>query len=106
MDYISIKNGSAVIYLKTSEIISVFSANRKLTINSSAGSYEVYGKISEFCLMLPKSFKQCHKSCIINLDKVNKIISWSSMEMSDGSVVPISRTYKDNIKSAGTIANT
>lgn len=102
---IPIKTGGIVTYISTAGIISVTSSGRKLIIRHTDGNYEVYGKLSDFCKSLPENFAQCHKSCIINLNRINRIISWTSAEMPDGSVLPISRTYKDNIKTAVTLIN-
>lgn len=41
----------------------------------------------------------------MNLNRINRIVNWASIEMSDGSVLPISRTYKDGIKTAVTLIN-
>lgn len=102
-ELLPIKSGGTVIYLNPAEIISVTSDKRKLLISTCDGSYEVYGKISEFCQKLPECFSQCHKSCIVNLKHISRINGWTSLEMSDGSIIPISRTYKENIKTAVTL---
>lgn len=104
-ELIPIKTGGIVTYVSAAGIISVTSSGRKLLIRHTDGNYEVYGKLSDFCRSLPGNFAQCHKSCIINLSRINRIINWTSAEMSDGSVLPISRTYKDNIKTAVTLIN-
>ena len=102
---IPVRIGCTVKYLKTAEIISITSTKRKLVINTTDGICEIYGKISDFCQKLPGCFIQCHKSCIINLNKIIRINNWTSLELSDGSVLPISRTYKENIKTAVTVMN-
>lgn len=104
-ELIPIKTGGIVTYISAAGIISVTSSGRKLLIRHTNGNYEVYGKLSDFCRSLPGNFAQCHKSCIINLSRINRIINWTSAEMSDGSVLPISRTYKDSIKTAVTLIN-
>ena len=104
-ELLPIKNGSTVIYLNAAEIISVTSDKRKLIIRHTDGNYEIYGKLSEFLEKLQDSFAQCHKSCIVNLNRINRIIGWADIEMADGSIIPISRTYKENIKTAVTLMN-
>ena len=95
-ELLPIKNGGTVTYLSTAEIISIVSDKRKLIIRHQGGCVEIYGRLSDYREKLPASFAQCHKSCIVN---------WASIEMSDGSVLPISRTYKDGIKTAVTLIN-
>lgn len=102
-DILAIKCGSSVTYLNTEDIIYINSEKRKLLIRTADMNYEIYGKISEFCVNLPAHFLQCHKSFVVNLNHVSRITGWSSLEMADGSVIPISRTYKDNIKTAVTL---
>ena len=102
-ELLPIKNGGTVTYLSTAEIISIVSDKRKLLIHHQGGCIEIYGRLSDYREKLPDSFAQCHKSCIVNLGRINRIINWTSIEMSDGSVLPISRTYKENIKTAVTL---
>ena len=97
-ELLPIKNGGTVTYLSTAEIISIVSDKRKLIIRHQGGCIEIYGRLSDYREKLPASFAQCHKSCIVNLNRINRIVNWASIEMSDGSVLPISRTYKDGIK--------
>lgn len=104
-EILPIKNGGTVTYLSTAEIISIVSDKRKLIIRHLGGCIEIYGRLSDYREKLPDFFAQCHKSCIVNLDRVNRIVNWASIEMSDGSVLPISRTYKDSIKTAVTLIN-
>ena len=94
-ELLPIKNGGTVTYLSTAEIISIVSDKRKLIIRHQGGCVEIYGRLSDYREKLPASFAQCHKSCIVNLNRINRIVNWASIEMSDGSVLPISRTYKD-----------
>ena len=104
-ELLPIKNGGTVTYLSTAEIISIVSDKRKLIIRHQGGCVEIYGRLSDYREKLPASFAQCHKSCIVNLNRINRIVNWASIEMSDGSVLPISRTYKDGIKTAVTLIN-
>lgn len=98
-DYISIKSGSEMIYIDARNIIAVSSNTRKLTIESADGNnYEFYGKLSDFIKLLPKSFCQCHKSHIVNMEHITKIKGWNSVLMRNGSEYPVSRTYKENLK--------
>lgn len=104
-ELLPIKNGGTVTYLSTAEIISIVSDKRKLIIRHQGGCVEIYGRLSDYREKLPASFAQCHKSCIVNLNRINRIVNWASIEMSDGNVLPISRTYKDGIKTAVTLIN-
>lgn len=83
-ELLPIKNGGTVTYLSTAEIISIVSDKRKLIIRHQGGCVEIYGRLSDYREKLPASFAQCHKSCIVNLNRINRIVNWASIEMSDG----------------------
>lgn len=104
-ELLPIKSSGTVNYLKTAEIIYITSDKRKLLISTCESSYEVYGKLSELFEKLPGGFLQCHKSFVVNIRHITRINSWTSLEMSDGSVIPISRTYRENIKTSVTLVN-
>ena len=77
-ELLPIKNGGTVTYLSTAEIISIVSDKRKLIIRHQGGCVEIYGRLSDYREKLPASFAQCHKSCIVNLDRINRIVNWAS----------------------------
>ena len=78
-ELLPIKNGGTVTYLSTAEIISIVSEKRKLIIRHQGGCIEIYGRLSDYREKLPASFAQCHKSCIVNLNRINRIVNWASM---------------------------
>jgi response regulator of the lytR/algR family len=74
-ELLPIKNGGTVTYLSTAEIISIVSDKRKLIIRHQGGCVEIYGRLSDYREKLPASFAQCHKSCIVNLNRINRIVN-------------------------------
>lgn len=74
-ELLPIKNGGTVTYLSTAEIISIVSDKRKLIIRHQGGCVEIYGRLSDYRAKLPASFAQCHKSCIVNLNRINRIVN-------------------------------
>ena len=46
---------------------------RKIIVHTEDGLFWRYGKIEELLKYLDDRFFKCHKSCIINLDKVMKM---------------------------------
>lgn len=74
-ELLPIKNGGTVTYLSTAEIISIVSDKRKLIIRHQGGCVEIYGSLSDYREKLPASFAQCHKSCIVNLNRINRIVN-------------------------------
>lgn len=102
---VAFEQGGGVLYLKPDSIVSIASDRRKLIITADSGSYELYGKISEVSARLPDHFVQCHKSYIANLHRASEIKGWTSILMDDGSVCPISRSYKEQVKTATVLIN-
>ncbi len=101
-----IKSGGTISYINLSEILYITSIKRKLMITTVSGSHEIYGKISDILAKLPDYFVRCHKSCIVNVRQISRVTGWISLEMSNGSVIPISRTYKDTVKAVITLGCT
>lgn len=79
-DFISIIKRCEAAKVYIGDIIYIESEARKLHIYTENGEYSVYRKLDEVAERLPENFYRCHKSCVINLDKVahmkDRIISF------------------------------
>lgn len=66
------------------------------TLNEEYGFYET---IENMEMQLPDCFSRSHRSFIVNTSKCKEIrLSKSEIELADGFVVPLSRTYKAEFK--------
>lgn len=63
---------------------------RKLTIHTSGETIQAYSTISQAAQKTGSRFLQCHKSFLVNMDRV-KTMERSHFIMDDSSYVPISR---------------
>lgn len=54
------------------EIMYIYTDDRKLIIVTSNNEYTVNMTIKEILTMLDSRFRQCHKSCIVNTDHIEK----------------------------------
>lgn len=54
------------------EIMYIYTEDRKLILVTSNNKYTISMTIKEILTMLDSRFKQCHKSCIINTDHIEK----------------------------------
>jgi two-component system response regulator AgrA len=54
------------------EIMYIYTDDRKLIIVTSNNEYTVNMTIKEIMTMLDSRFRQCHKSCIVNTDHIEK----------------------------------
>lgn len=69
------------------------------TLNDEFGFYDTLDTVEE---ALPDSFIRCHRSFVVNSDKIRKImLSQNVMELIDDFEVPLSRSYKPLFKNFG-----
>ena len=69
------------------------------TLNDEYGFYDTIERIQE---SLPDSFSRCHRSFIVNKDKIEKVLlSQNLLELVDGFDVPLSRSFKPDFKNYG-----
>ena len=107
-EYIPIVRRGEARKLYVNDILYVTSESRLLHFFTREREYTVYGKLDDICEILPEQFFRLHKSCVINLDRVE--------EMRDGCIFFDSetrvstcrekysqalRTYKEYITSPG-----
>lgn len=95
--FFHLKVGDTMVKIYYHDVEYIESFRKKLTYHVAGKAYEVYGKLDDFCQeMPPEDFCRCHKSYVINLDKVTKIKRYSFTTAS-GKTVPISKAcYPDS----------
>jgi DNA-binding LytR/AlgR family response regulator len=96
-----VKNGANTKLLRTCDIFFFESQGRKIALRTKAQEIVFYSKFEQLTTQLPDSFLRCHRSYIVNAKKIKEVNFTSSVvTMSDGSVIPVSRTYRDSVKEA------
>lgn len=90
--YLNIEIKNKVYSIPANKILYIERKHRKCFIHTIDNVYEEYSNLEEYLSSLPESFIQCHKSFIINM---NKVVEHKRTEfiMSNNSIIPISRTY-------------
>ncbi len=83
--------------IRFSAIRYIESIGRKLLLYTDDGSFETYMTVEDAMAKLPQQFVQCHRSYIVNLNRVEKY-STEGMLLANGELVPISRTYQKKMK--------
>lgn len=74
-----------------------FSTVRKVTIHTTCGDYEIYGKLSDLAAGLPvDDFMFTHKSYLVNWLYIHEI-SKDSVVLHDGTRLPVSRNHKKGV---------
>lgn len=75
---------------------------KKLYIQTDREEYGFYGTIDKLGGELPQHFMRCHRSFIVNIRKIEKVVlSQNIIYLSEGRDVPLSRSYKAALKELG-----
>lgn len=73
--------------------------DKKLFVRTRNEEYAFYGTIEALGSRLPKAFRRCHRSYIVNTEKIRRVISWENYIELEGQIgVPVSRSYKAGLK--------
>lgn len=82
--------------VKFNSIKYIESAGRKLNIYTQEGLYEINMTMAEIMERLPKQFVVCHRSYVINLDKV-MMVQGDVIQLSTREMIPLSRSKHKEI---------
>lgn len=91
------QNGRDYYYIPYGEIIYFESKGRKIKIVCADAEKEFYGAIRELEKKLPGEFFSIHQSYVINRTHVVRY-SYETVEMDDGTMLPISKAYRKQIR--------
>ncbi|MCD7905470.1 MAG: response regulator transcription factor [Clostridiales bacterium] len=96
---ITVNTGSAVYKISHNEIVYIEALNKKIHIYTETNRISCYHSLQALENELKEGFVRCHKSYIINKGKIKNIYSAQMyVEMTDGNRIPISKTYKHNLR--------
>ena len=76
------------------------SREKKIFLYTNANEYSFYDTLDRLEESLPQGkFIRCHRSFIVNRDKISGIaVSKNRITLDNGEMIPISRTYKSELK--------
>ena len=83
--------------IRFSSIQYIESSGRKMFLYTDDGSFETYMTVEDVLSKLPSQFVQCHRSYIINLNRIEKY-STDGVLLTGKALVPISRSYQKKLK--------
>lgn len=92
-----VKDKSSIYNLEPGNIIFIESDRRKIKINLSDKVISVYGTIKDISSQLPNYFVCCHKSFLVNLEKVESLNN-NEFILSNNRRIPISQSKRSLIK--------
>ncbi len=87
---LGIKVGGRIVRITPSDIDYIESDRRKVRIYANGESIEAYESLSGLAARLPSSFYQCHKSFLVNMDKIAEFRG-EGVTLTSGATVPISQ---------------
>lgn len=79
------------------EIYFMESRGHNVYIYTKSREIRVYQKLADLAHGLPEYFHQCHKSYIVNLKEIARF-ERTQLRMTDGRIVPVSRTHQAKTK--------
>ena len=100
-EFFSFKSEGSTRRLPFNDIL-FFEANlKKICIHTKGQEISYYNSIDNLIVSLPKYFIRCHRSYIVNTRRIIQIQGVEmSLSLSNGDVIPFSRSYRDIVKSA------
>ncbi len=85
-----VRSNGSLIQMVPERVLYVESDRRKVRIYEAERTVEVYSKLSEIEKNLPKQFVRCHKSFLVNMDRIVELNS-ASVVVSNGDAIPVSQ---------------
>lgn len=93
---ILVSDGVGQIKLRFDDIYCITMVSHMAKIQTDNKTYEVRKTVEELIELLPKHFIRCHRSCIVNLFKVDCVYK-DSLLLSNGESLPISRSNSKTV---------
>lgn len=95
--YLLYRGKNSFVRIPFDDIIYVSSALQYTEFHTAHGVRRQLTRLKDVEAHLPEQFVRCHRSFIVNLEKLNSITP-RSIEMSDGTLIPISNAYFASVK--------
>ncbi len=81
------------------KIVCFESRAKRISVRLAHEEYTYYDTLDRLQKSLPEQFVRCHRGFIVNARRIRQLhLSDNSVVMDDGSVVPVSRSYKSTLK--------
>jgi len=96
-----VKSGAENIFINIGDIYFFEARAKKIAIKTLTQEVSFYSNFDTVMEQLSEGFVRCHKGFVVNLQHVNGV-NWRDMELalSDGSFLPVSRSYKQAVVEA------
>ncbi len=94
---IVVPQGSRIHVLSPQSLLYVESHGRVLKVVTDSDLVETYNKLSHFSFQLDKRFLLCHKSYLVNIERVARFCG-DSFQMQNGAEIPISQSKRKEVR--------
>lgn len=98
-DHYTFREHGSVVQIAYSQIICFSSANHYTQIVTMEGNFRQMGTIRNIFTHLPSRFIFCHRTTIVNMEHI-KMLRGRDLVLSNNTIVPVSLTYLQEIRSA------
>lgn len=89
------------VFIPYSQIYYFEARDKKLYVRTRNEEYAFYDTIESLGSQLPETFRRCHRSYIVNTDKIQRILAAENfIDLGSQIGVPISRSYRAAFKGA------
>jgi DNA-binding LytR/AlgR family response regulator len=96
---LAVETREGTTYIPFSKIYYFEAREKKIYIRMKKQELSFYDTIEQLAERLPEHFARCHRSFIVNRSRIRKVmLSQNLMELEDGMMVPLSRSYKPDFK--------
>lgn len=99
--WLNLKAEGRIYRVRMSDVCTVQAVNKMIEFRTMKQTIQIYSSMNAVEKMLDDSFIRCHRSYFINRNQI-QYIEFKSMciHMTDGSEVPLARSFKEGIQSA------
>lgn len=94
---IVVQQGSGIRIVMPQSLLYAESHGRILKITTDNETLETYNKIAHLSYQLDQRFLQCHKSYIVNMERVECYFG-DGFQMTDGKLIPVSQSKRKEVR--------
>jgi len=96
-DVISFKIDQVVYCVDKKDIYYIEADGRYINIHTNDNQYRLIGKLSDYYDRVSSTMEMCHRSYIVNIDKIESIDKYE-VRLISGKSIPLSRRKKDSLQ--------
>jgi DNA-binding LytR/AlgR family response regulator len=97
----TVKTGGEQVFVKASDIFFFESKDKKIALRTRGQEITFYSTFDAVLEQLPDGFIRCHKGFVVNIHQIGRAnLADMNLTLTDGSVIPVSRSYRQDVAAA------